>query len=148
MLGAPEGDLEENKDEVTLRCVADANPPAKIVWRKSGRQEPFSYEVKFVQIAILILLANLTIKIVIMHYVILIVLWNLQETVAFKPLLRRNAGSYTCEAKNYLGSSQAINVDIDVKCKFISTKYKISFYFPQIYDFCLLIDLLTKVASA
>lgn len=83
-----------------------------------------------------------------MHYVILIVLWNLQETVAFKPLLRRNAGSYTCEAKNYLGSSQAINVDIDVKCKFISTKYKISFYFPQIYDFCLLIDLLTKVASA
>ncbi len=52
LLGAPEGDLEENKDEVTLRCVADANPPAKIVWRKSGRQEPFSYEVKLVQIAI------------------------------------------------------------------------------------------------
>jgi hypothetical protein len=46
-LGAPEGDLEENKDEVTLRCVADANPPATIVWRKAGRPDIFSFQASY-----------------------------------------------------------------------------------------------------
>ena len=41
----------------------------------------------------------------------------LQEAVVFDPLRRTHAGSYSCEAKNFLGNSQAINVDIDVKCK-------------------------------
>jgi hypothetical protein len=44
LLGAPEGDLEENKDEVTLQCIADANPPATIVWKKSGRPEIYGFQ--------------------------------------------------------------------------------------------------------
>ena len=28
--------LEEEKDPATLRCVADSNPPATILWRKDG----------------------------------------------------------------------------------------------------------------
>ncbi|ODM98937.1 Kin of IRRE-like protein 3 [Orchesella cincta] len=79
--GAPEGDLEENKDEVTLSCLADANPTATIMWRKIGKTDVYSF----------------------------------QPTIQFKPLNRRNAGSYTCEASNIVGKSQVINVDIDVK---------------------------------
>ncbi|XP_055388210.1 hemicentin-1, partial [Condylostylus longicornis] len=39
LIGAPEIDLEEGKDTLIMRCVADANPPASIVWRRSGRTE-------------------------------------------------------------------------------------------------------------
>lgn len=45
LIGQPEGDLEENKDSVTLKCLADANPPATIIWRKVGRPEIFSFQV-------------------------------------------------------------------------------------------------------
>ncbi len=34
-------DLEDHKDEATLRCVADANPPAAVVWRKAGLEGVF-----------------------------------------------------------------------------------------------------------
>ena len=46
LIGQPEGDLEENRDTVTLKCIADANPPATIIWRKVGRPEIFSFQVK------------------------------------------------------------------------------------------------------
>ena len=39
MLGSPQIDLEEGKDNLILRCEADANPPASIVWRRAGRSE-------------------------------------------------------------------------------------------------------------
>ncbi|GLG92414.1 Irregular chiasm C-roughest protein, partial [Gryllus bimaculatus] len=39
LLGAPVGDLEEGLDTVELRCAADANPPAKVMWRRAGRPE-------------------------------------------------------------------------------------------------------------
>lgn len=39
LLGSPQIDLEEGKDSLTLRCEADANPPASIVWRRAGRSE-------------------------------------------------------------------------------------------------------------
>lgn len=39
LLGAPQIDLEEGKDNLVLRCEADANPPASIVWRRAGRSE-------------------------------------------------------------------------------------------------------------
>jgi hypothetical protein len=34
--------LEEQKDPATLRCVADSNPPASILWRKEGLNGVFS----------------------------------------------------------------------------------------------------------
>jgi Immunoglobulin domain len=39
LLGAPQIDLEEGKDNLALKCEADANPPASIVWRRAGRSE-------------------------------------------------------------------------------------------------------------
>lgn len=38
-------DLEEGKDSLVLRCIADANPPASIVWRRAGRSEIASLQV-------------------------------------------------------------------------------------------------------
>lgn len=47
--GAPSGDIEEGVDDVTLRCLVDANPAAKVVWRVLGETDVFSFlpEVKF-----------------------------------------------------------------------------------------------------
>lgn len=45
LIGSPEIDLEEDKDALVLRCVADANPPASIVWRRAGRSEIASLQV-------------------------------------------------------------------------------------------------------
>lgn len=38
-MGTPQIDLEEGKDNLHLRCEADGNPPASIVWRRAGRSE-------------------------------------------------------------------------------------------------------------
>ncbi|KAJ9592667.1 hypothetical protein L9F63_015663, partial [Diploptera punctata] len=79
--GVPLHDLEESRDDVVLRCVADANPPAKIVWKRSGRSEIVS----------------------------------LEETLQFRPVGRQNSGTYTCEAKNLVGASEPLTVDLNVK---------------------------------
>lgn len=35
LVGAPIGQLEEGRDQLEIRCLADANPPASILWRKT-----------------------------------------------------------------------------------------------------------------
>lgn len=45
VLGAPQIDIEEGKDSLVLRCEADANPPASIVWKRAGRSEIASLQV-------------------------------------------------------------------------------------------------------
>ncbi|RLU25619.1 hypothetical protein DMN91_001776 [Ooceraea biroi] len=35
LVGVPTGQLEEGRDQLEIRCLADANPPASIVWRKT-----------------------------------------------------------------------------------------------------------------
>lgn len=45
LLGAPQIDLEEGKDSLVLRCEADANPPASIVWKRAQRSEIASLQV-------------------------------------------------------------------------------------------------------
>jgi len=82
--GAPTHDLEEGRDNVVLRCVADANPPAKIVWKRAGRSDIVS----------------------------------LEETLQFRPVTRRDTGTYTCQAQNTVGASEPLSVQIDVKCKY------------------------------
>ncbi len=42
------GNLEDRKDAATLRCVADANPPARVVWRKEGLDGSFSNDPEIV----------------------------------------------------------------------------------------------------
>lgn len=36
--------LEDEKDDATLRCIVDSNPPASITWRKEGLSGIFSPE--------------------------------------------------------------------------------------------------------
>ncbi|EFN64230.1 Kin of IRRE-like protein 3 [Camponotus floridanus] len=35
LVGVPTGQLEEGRDQLEIRCLADANPPAAILWRKT-----------------------------------------------------------------------------------------------------------------
>lgn len=35
LVGVPAGQLEEGRDKLEIRCLADANPPASILWRKT-----------------------------------------------------------------------------------------------------------------
>ncbi|CAL7946544.1 unnamed protein product [Xylocopa violacea] len=35
LVGVPTGQLEEGRDQLDIRCLADANPPASILWRKT-----------------------------------------------------------------------------------------------------------------
>lgn len=35
LVGVPTGQLEEGRDKLEIRCLADANPPASILWRKT-----------------------------------------------------------------------------------------------------------------
>ncbi|XP_068084854.1 synaptogenesis protein syg-1 [Anabrus simplex] len=44
MHGAPSKDLEDGKDDIILRCVADANPPATIMWRRTGQSDIVSVD--------------------------------------------------------------------------------------------------------
>jgi len=40
--------LEDEKDDATLRCVVDSNPPAAVTWRKEGLSGIFSPEKEIV----------------------------------------------------------------------------------------------------
>ena len=40
--------LEDRKDSATLRCVADANPPAAVLWRKEGLDGVFGTDAEIV----------------------------------------------------------------------------------------------------
>lgn len=82
LLGAPQIDLEEGKDSLVLRCEADANPPASIVWRRAGRSE----------------------------------IASLAENLQLRPVGRRDSGLYTCQAQNSVGTSDALSVQLDIKC--------------------------------
>ncbi|KAF4518684.1 hypothetical protein B566_EDAN002719 [Ephemera danica] len=44
LIGTPTRDVEEGRDNVELRCEADANPPASVVWRRAGRPDILSLE--------------------------------------------------------------------------------------------------------
>lgn len=36
--GVPFGQLEEGRDQLEIRCLADANPPASILWKRTKGQ--------------------------------------------------------------------------------------------------------------
>lgn len=40
-----------------------------------------------------------------------------QETLQLRPVGRRDAGLYTCQAQNSVGSSEQLSVQLDIKCK-------------------------------
>ncbi|CAG0880543.1 unnamed protein product [Cyprideis torosa] len=41
--GVPTDDIEEG-DSVLLRCLVQANPPAKVIWKKLGRSDYYNFE--------------------------------------------------------------------------------------------------------
>lgn len=48
---------------------------------------------------------------------------SLQELLQFSPVLRQHAGLYTCQAKNKAGESQPVQIQLDVKCKYLLNLY-------------------------
>ena len=45
---SPLDNLEDQKEQATLRCKVDSNPPAAILWRKEGLEGIFSPEQEIV----------------------------------------------------------------------------------------------------
>lgn len=100
LVGTPSGDLEENIDSVALRCVADANPPPTVIWRRvSHHQAGHSSANKASGNS-----ADI---------------YSFQEALEFSPVSRKDSATYSCEAKNTIGTSNLITVPVDVKCKLL-----------------------------
>lgn len=103
LMGTPTTDLEENIDSVQLRCRADANPPATIIWRRLGATHPSA--------------AHLSSSPSLGGGSGVSDIYSFQEVLEFSPVTRKDSATYSCEAKNPIGSSTMITVPIDVKCK-------------------------------
>ncbi|XP_046434490.1 kin of IRRE-like protein 2 isoform X1 [Neodiprion fabricii] len=86
LVGAPGGGvhLEEDRDRLAVRCVANANPPASILWKRStglgGATEVVSRD----------------------------------ETLILSPIQRSHAGRYFCEAANSVGESSPLSLQISI----------------------------------
>ena len=48
---------------------------------------------------------------------LLLLVVRAQETLQLRPVGRRDAGLYTCQAQNSVGSSEQLSVQLDIKCK-------------------------------
>lgn len=49
--------------------------------------------------------------------VVAVLMVRAQETLQLRPVGRRDAGLYTCQAQNSVGSSEQLSVQLDIKCK-------------------------------
>ena len=81
--------FEEGRSSVTLRCVADANPPGRVFWRKYGPTTGGNQEEA-------------------RQYV---------DTLELKPVTRKDGGTYLCQAENSIGLSNEEPAEIDVQCE-------------------------------
>jgi len=86
LVGNPTLDVLEASDSVSLRCVADANPPATVIWRRLGLTQPNGGDI-----------------------------FSFHEEIHFQPVTRADSATYSCEAKNDVGVSNLITVSLDVK---------------------------------
>ncbi|KAI9551848.1 hypothetical protein GHT06_022184 [Daphnia sinensis] len=94
LVGTPTVDLEENIDSVSLRCRADANPPATVIWRRVGGNPSMTIRAPVVSMGDI---------------------YSFQETLEFSPVTRKDSATYSCEAKNTIGTSNLITIPIDIK---------------------------------
>ena len=108
LVGTPTVDLEENNDSVSLRCLADANPPATVIWRRVGGNSMTNKAPSPSSMGDI---------------------YSFQETLEFSPVTRKDSATYSCEAKNTIGTSNLITIPIDIKCKSSTeTFFFISFF--------------------
>lgn len=42
-----------------------------------------------------------------------------QESLQLRPVARRDAGVYTCQAQNSVGTSEPMSVQLDIKCEYL-----------------------------
>ncbi|XP_046443762.1 kin of IRRE-like protein 1 isoform X6 [Daphnia pulex] len=94
LVGTPTVDLEENIDSVSLRCRADANPPATVIWRRVGGNPSLSNKSPVASMGDI---------------------YSFQEILEFSPVTRKDSATYSCEAKNTIGTSNLITIPIDIK---------------------------------
>lgn len=55
-----------------------------------------------------------------------IVQFSLKESLQLRPVGRRDAGVYTCQAQNSVGQSEQLSVQLDVKCKLSLSIFNLS----------------------
>jgi hypothetical protein len=84
LVGTPTVDLDENIDSVSLRCRADANPPATVIWRRVGGNPSLSNKSPVASMGDI---------------------YSFQEILEFSPVTRKDSATYSCEAKNTIGTS-------------------------------------------
>lgn len=89
-MGVPNGQLEEGRDKLEIRCLADANPPASIIWRRTKNLSVISTDIA-----------------------------SIGETLLFSPVYRNHAAEYICEATNTEGESSPVRVQVSVNCEHV-----------------------------
>lgn len=107
LIGTPTVDLEENIDSVSLRCRADANPPATVIWRRVGGNPSMTNKAPVASMGDI---------------------YSFQEILEFSPVTRKDSATYSCEAKNTIGTSNLITIPIDIKCKSQSSNLSTTFF--------------------
>lgn len=80
--------LEEERDQLNVRCLADANPPASILWKRATGGPGGEMEVA-----------------------------GVGEALIASPVRRTHAGQYFCEAANTVGESKPLSLRISVNCE-------------------------------
>jgi len=86
-------DVEESADWLSLRCVADANPPATVIWRRLSLPPAAAAATTTTAAAI----------------------YSFNEEIHLRPVTRNDAATYTCQAKNDAGVSDVVTLPLDVK---------------------------------
>lgn len=92
--------LEESLSFMSIKCTADANPPATVKWYKDSLS---LNELNSVEQ----LMHNRTLR-------------NgsfVGSEIRFEPVKREDAGLYSCKAINVMGESQPANYRLDIQCK-------------------------------
>ena len=93
--------LEDSSSFMSIKCSANANPPATIKWYKDGVPLP-GYEI-IEQPTHNSTYGNGSFTV---------------SEVRFEPVKKDDAGLYSCKAFNVMGESQPANYRLDVKCKY------------------------------
>lgn len=97
--------LEDSVSFMSIKCIADANPPAAIRWYKNS----------------IIMTRNNFIETMTHNSTDRNGTMSISE-IRFEPVKRGDAGLYSCKGINVIGESAPANYRLDVQCNYYSTK--------------------------